>query len=94
MGSNIAELGAGGIIVRTVCAGAASGFSKATAAFTVSTADRSGERDYVVLSREEGVLVALAILKDELERKKYNDAAITEMAGLLNVDLKKLRAFE
>lgn len=94
MGSNIAELATGGVIVRTIGAGTSSGFSKPTPAFAVSTVGRSAEQDYVVLSREEGILVSLAILKDELQRKKYNDEAITEMAGLLNVDLRKLIAFE
>lgn len=68
MGDNIAELKTGGVIVRTIAAGQRLGFTKPEPAFAISTADRSAERDYIVLTRDEGVKVALAILNDEIDR--------------------------
>jgi len=92
MGDNIAELNTGGVIVRTVCAGQRSGFKEPTPAFAISTADRSAERDYIVLTRAEAMKVSIAILKDDLERygtvtaKKY----LSAIADLMSVDMDKL----
>jgi len=92
MGDNIAELNTGGVIVRTIAAGRQMGFGKLTPAFAISTADRSAERDYIVLTRAEAVKVSIAILKDDLERygtvtaKKY----LSDIASLMSVDMDKL----
>lgn len=96
MGNNIAELNTGGVIVRTIAAGTRMGFDKPTPSFAISTADRSAERDYIVLTRAEAVKVAIAILKDDLnlycERygtvtaKKY----LSAIADLMSVDMDKL----
>lgn len=66
MGTDIFEIGEGGIIVRSVGAGSALGFRTLTPAYAISTSDRSAERDYVVLSEAEAAQVAYAILKDLL----------------------------
>jgi len=94
MGQNIAELQSGGVVLRTVGAGTRAGFAKPTRAFALSTADRSGERDYVVLTREEAVKVALAVLKDELADKGEPDTLLRKVAGRLGVDLGGLLEFE
>lgn len=90
MGDNIAELNTGGVIVRTIAAGRQMGFGKLTPSFAISTADRSAERDYIVLTRPEAMLVAFAILKDEQERQTLKVKAVEGLATMFGVDLDNL----
>lgn len=94
MGDNIAELNSGGVIVRRIGAGGRMGFSKPTPAFAISTNDRSGTADYIVLTREEAVKVAFSILKDEDKRRKNNGRAVAELGELLGVNVEKLMEFD
>lgn len=91
---NIAELETGGVIVTTFAGGSSAGIRPPQPCFAISTADRIADRDHVVLTRQEAVLVALAILLDEERRRKHNGAATKDLAELFEVDLKNLKAFE
>ena len=65
MGENVYENG--GVVVRRTAAGKASGFKAPTRAYAISTDPRAETSDYVVLSSQEAMRVAFAILAGEVE---------------------------
>lgn len=94
MGQTIAELHSGGVVLRTFGAGSRAGFQRPTRAFALSTNERSKTPDYVVLTREEAVKIAVAVFKDEWAERGHPAAMLRDLADQVGIDLDRLLEFD